>query len=32
MNDYTRARNLLLHKIEHVEPVWEGEPRGDPRR
>ena len=22
-----RARNLLLHKIEHVEPVWEGEPR-----
>ena len=27
MNDYTRARNLLLHKIAHVEPVWESEPR-----
>ena len=27
MNDYTRARTLLLHKVEHVEPVWESEPR-----
>jgi hypothetical protein len=27
VNDYTRARNLLLHRVEHVEPVWEGEPR-----
>jgi hypothetical protein len=26
MNDYTRARNLLLHKISQVEPVWESEP------
>ena len=27
MSDYTRARNLLLHKVSHVEPVWEGDPR-----
>ncbi|MEO8061930.1 MAG: hypothetical protein ABI821_04190 [Pseudomonadota bacterium] len=27
MTDYTRARNLLLHKVSHVEPVWESEPR-----
>jgi hypothetical protein len=31
--DYTRARNLMLHKVAHVEPVWESEPavvlRGD---
>lgn len=27
MSDYTRARNLMLHKVSHVEPVWESEPR-----
>ena len=27
MSDYTRARNLLLHKVSHVEPVWESDPR-----
>jgi hypothetical protein len=27
MNDYTRSRNLLLHKIVHAEPAWESEPR-----
>jgi hypothetical protein len=31
--DYTRARDLMLHKVAHVEPVWESEPavvlRGD---
>jgi hypothetical protein len=27
MNDYTRSRNLLLHKVSHAEPVWESEPR-----
>jgi hypothetical protein len=27
MNDYTRARNLLLHKLVEVEPVWESDPR-----
>jgi hypothetical protein len=27
MSDYTRARNLLLHKVSHVEPVWEGDSR-----
>lgn len=26
-SDYTRARNLMLHKVAHVEPVWESEPR-----
>lgn len=25
-SDYTRARNLMLHKVAHVEPVWESEP------
>ena len=33
MPDYTRARDLMLHKVAHVEPVWESEPvvvlRGD---
>jgi hypothetical protein len=26
-SDYTRARNLLLHKVAHAEPAWESEPR-----
>ena len=26
-SDYTRARNLLLHKVSHVEPAWESDPR-----
>jgi hypothetical protein len=26
-SDYTRARNLMLHQVAHVEPVWESEPR-----
>lgn len=26
-DDYTRARGLLLHKVSHVEPAWESEPR-----
>jgi hypothetical protein len=26
-SDYTRARNLMLHKVSHVEPVWESDPR-----
>jgi hypothetical protein len=26
-SDYTRARNLLLHKVMHAEPVWESDPR-----
>lgn len=26
-DDYTRARNLLLHKVSHVEPAWESDPR-----
>jgi hypothetical protein len=25
MPDYTRARQLLLHKVAHVEPAWESE-------
>jgi hypothetical protein len=33
MPDYTRARDLMLHKVAHGEPVWESEPavvlRGD---
>jgi hypothetical protein len=33
MPDYTRARDLMLHKVAHVEPVWESDPvvvlRGD---
>ena len=27
MSDYTRARSLMLHKVEHVEPAWESDPR-----
>lgn len=27
LDSYTRARNLLLHKVSDVEPVWESEPR-----
>jgi hypothetical protein len=27
MPDYTRARNLLLHKVSDVQPVWESDPR-----
>ncbi|MCP3136655.1 hypothetical protein [Pyxidicoccus xibeiensis] len=25
--DWRRARNLILNKVRHVEPVWESEPR-----
>jgi len=27
MQDYTRARDLMLHKVCHAEPVWESDPR-----
>jgi hypothetical protein len=27
MADYTRALNLVLHKVCHAEPIWESEPR-----
>src|SRR5262249_3704558 len=26
MQDYTRARDLMLHKVCHAEPVWESDP------
>ena len=27
IGDYTRARNLLLHKVSDVQPLWESDPR-----